>query len=77
MLRAGIIVLVLTMSIWWLRGRAEDQRKIDQFNIVLREVQEARGSAETAVNITKTRQADFKWRWKKGFGSSERALFQR
>ncbi len=48
-----IIVLVLTMSIWWLRGRAEDQRKIDQFNIVLREVQEALGSAETTGQYNK------------------------
>lgn len=48
-----LIVLVLTGSIWWLRGRAEDQRKIDQFNRILSEVQESIGSAETTGQYNK------------------------
>ncbi len=48
-----VIVLVLTAGVWWLRSRADEQAKIDQYVAVLNEVREEIGSAETTGQYNK------------------------
>lgn len=48
-----VIVLVLTVGIWWLRGRAEEQQKLASFQKVLNEVREGINTAETTGQYNK------------------------
>lgn len=48
-----VIVLVFTAGVWWLRGNAEEQDKINKFNATLNTVQETIASAETTGQYDK------------------------
>lgn len=42
-----VVVLFLTVGIWWLRGQAEEQQKVNAYATTLNQVQEAIAQAET------------------------------
>ncbi len=48
-----VVVLVLVIGIWWMKGRAEEQQKIEEYAKVLNEVTEEIGSAETTGQYNK------------------------
>lgn len=48
-----ILVLLLTVGIWWLRNRAAEQQKIEQYTSTLNEVRDEISSAETTGQYNK------------------------
>ncbi len=48
-----IVILFLTISVWWLRGKAEEQQKMDNYSAILNQVQTAISSAETSGSFDK------------------------
>ncbi len=48
-----ITVLVLVVGIWWMKGQAEEQQKIEEFSTILDEVKAEVGSAETTGQYNK------------------------
>lgn len=48
-----IVVLVLVVGIWWMKGQAEEQQKIEEYSVILDEVKAEVGSAETTGQYNK------------------------
>ncbi len=53
-----LAVILLTVGVWWLRSRAEEQDKINHYSAVLNEVREEISSAETTAQYNPTQAAD-------------------
>ncbi|MBU0668120.1 hypothetical protein KJ951_02185 [Patescibacteria group bacterium] len=46
-------IIILTLSIWWIKGQATEQAKIEGYSVTLNEVQETLNSAETTGQYNK------------------------
>lgn len=48
-----VVVLLLVIGVWWMKGQAEEQQRIEEYANVLNEVTEEIGSAETTGQYNK------------------------
>jgi hypothetical protein len=48
-----ILVVILTVGIWWLRSRAAEQAEVEKYSVILSEVREEISSAETTGQYNK------------------------